>query len=379
MVRQSLLQTLALMIVFLSACSSASTLYPVQVRTPTPDTTTSPTNAPTMTFTPTLVPTSTYTPTRTLPAFLVPYQTVLLNPLDTPHTYFKEPCQYLHDKWSSANSAPGTVAMVIMFHKITNDVITDPNQISEFNFRQLMKVLHQDGFQAITTLQLADFLEHNSKIPERSVLLVTDDKHSVTYFNVLFHQYWTDYGWPVVNAWISDDLTTAEIWKQQEDLNRAGWVDYQAHGVQSLPITQDSTDEYIQGELKGSMEVFQAHFNKRPIAFIWPGGGFTAQAVEMARQLGYRLGFTTNPRGPVMFNWVPLADQPDPQRPTWIQEGPVNDPLMVLPRYWDTDAALHLKDVLQIGQEAASYAMGNKSTELAYYDTICSSGYGTIP
>jgi hypothetical protein len=324
-------------------------------------------------------PTPTLSDTPTLPALPGPYQNALLNPLDTPHTYIQSPCQYLHDKWSSWNSAPGTVAMVIMFHEITDSTLTNPNQISAFNFRLLMKSLHQNGFQAVTTLQLDGFLEHNAKIPERSVLLITDDKHAASYFNVLFRSYWLDYNWPVVNAWVSDDLTTADNWKQQEELNAAGWVDYQAHGVVSDPITRDSTDAYILSELNVPMEVFQAHFNKKPIAFIWPGGGFTAHAVSLARQSGYRLGFTTNPRGPVMYNWVPLADSGDPKRDSWIPEGPVNDPLMVLPRYWDTDAATHLQEVIQISLEAASYAQANKPAELVYYASACSPTYGAIP
>ncbi len=268
--------------------------------------------------------------------------------------------------------------MVIMFHKITNETITDPSQISEYNFRRLMSSLHQNGFQAINTQQLAGFLEHNSRIPDRSVLLVTDDKHSGGYFTGLFHQYWIDYDWPVVNAWISDDLTTSDLWKQQEELNAAGWVDYQAHGVLSAPITQNSSENYILGELKGSIDVFHEHFNKTPIAIIWPGGGFTQFAAGLARQLGYRMGFTTNPRGPLMFNWIPLADYGDPKRDTWIPEGPVHDPLMVLPRYWDTDAISHLEEVIQIGQGAAVYANGIKSTEMEYYNLACSSQYGPI-
>jgi len=52
--------------------------------------------------------------------------------------------------------------MVIMFHEITDATLTNPNQISAFNFRFLMKSLYQKGFQAITTLQLDGFLEHNS-------------------------------------------------------------------------------------------------------------------------------------------------------------------------------------------------------------------------
>jgi hypothetical protein len=318
------------------------------------------------------------TPTLTPLTLPGPYRTALLNAFDTPHTYIDDTCQYLHEKWSSTNSTPGTLVMVIMFHKITNATITDPSQISEYNFRRLMSSLHRNGFQAINTQQLAGFLEHNSRIPERSVLLVTDDKHPGGYFAGLFHQYWVDYGWPVVNAWISDDLTTSDLWQQQEDLNAAGWVDYQAHGVLSAPITRKSAEDYILGELKGSIDVFHEHFNKMPIAIIWPGGGFTPLAAGMARQLGYRLGFTTNPRGPLMFNWIPLADYGDPKRDTWIPEGPVHDPLMVLPRYWDTDAISHLDDVIRIGQGAAFYAEGIKSAEMEYYNLECSSLYGPI-
>ena len=376
MARRSFPVTLLLLASLLSAClpgPAASGSVPTGFLTARAPASPTPKAAPTTTSAPAL------TPTPTLPALPLPYQTALLNPLDTPHTYIQAPCQYLHDKWSSANSAPGTLVMVIMFHMITNAVITDPNQISEYRFRLLMKSLHQNGFQAIDTLQLDGFLEHNSKIPARSVLLVTDDKHAASYFNMLFRSYWTDYGWPVVNAWVSDDLTTSDAWKQQEELNAEGWVDYQAHGVLSIPITRASSNDYILAELKGPLEVFNAHFNKTPLAFIWPGGGFTPSSVALARQVGYRLGFTTNPRGPLMFNWVPLADSGDPTRDTWIPEGAVNDPLMVLPRYWDTDAALHLKDVAQIGQEAAAYAQANKPAEMVYYSTVCSPALGAIP
>ncbi|HTX91729.1 MAG TPA: polysaccharide deacetylase family protein, partial [Anaerolineales bacterium] len=319
-------------------------------------------------------------PTPEPPALPVPYQASLLNPLDSPHTYIPEPCQYIKDKWSSANSAPGTVVMVIMFHIITNDALANPDQISEFNFRRLMKKIYTDGFQAITTAQLAGFLYHNAKIPERSVLLVVDDRKTRQYFERFFQQYWDDYHWPVVNAWISTPLSTADLWQQQVDLEAAGWVDHQAHGVvHDIPIDSTSSDEYILGELQGSIDAFKLHFDKTPIAFIWPGGGFTPHAAALARQVGYQLGFTINPRGPLMYNWVPLADSGDPVRPTWIPEGPVNDPLMVLPRYWDTDAALHLDEVVQMSGEAAAYADQNKATEMEYYDIVCASQYGPIP
>jgi hypothetical protein len=98
----------------------------------------------------------------------------------------------------------------------------------------------------------------------------------------------------------------------------------------------------------------------------------------MARQAGYKLGFTINPRGPLMFNWVPLTDQTDPMRPSYLAEGPAGDPLMTLPRYWDTDAREHLDTVRNIGKAATAYAQQNKAIELEYYDIACVPTYGPI-
>jgi peptidoglycan/xylan/chitin deacetylase (PgdA/CDA1 family) len=211
------------------------------------------------------------------------------------------------------------------------------------------------------------------------VLLVVDDRHFAEYFNDHFRPFYEKWGWPVVNSYISKD-ERPDLWAENAQLAAEGWVDYQAHGViHNIPISSGSSDEFILGELQGSIEALQQHFNKTPIAYIWPGGGFTPHAAQLARQVGYRLGFTVNPRGPLMFNWVPRADQKDPNRPEALPEGAVNDPLMVLPRYWDSDARSHLDTVRQIGKDAANYAEQNKATELEYYNIVCAPTYGPIP
>jgi hypothetical protein len=306
-----------------------------------------------------------------------------LNPLDTPHTYIQDTCQYLKDKWSSTNSVPGTVAIAVMIHGIVaEDIVPTADQMPASLFREMIGSLMTHKFEAITTVQLADFLENNAKIPDRSVLLIADDRHHKPYFNEYFREYWKVDGWPVVNAYISAerDGNDAAIFKEQEELNAEGWVDYQAHGVvHNTPMWPGVSDAYITGELQGSIDAFQAHFNKTPIAIIWPGGGFSPRAVEIARQVGYRLGFTTTPRGPLMFDWIPLSDTLDPRRPSWTPEGAVNDPLLVLPRYWDTDLITHLDKIVQISQEAAAYAEQNRTTELEYYDIVCAPQYGPVP
>ena len=101
------------------------------------------------------------------------------NPLDTPHTYIQDTCQYLHDKWDPNNAAPGTIVIAIMFHGINkNPADVDANGISDGGFREVdEEPRRSSGSRPINTTQLADFLEHNAKIPTRSVYLIQDDRH----------------------------------------------------------------------------------------------------------------------------------------------------------------------------------------------------------
>ena len=327
---------------------------------------------------PTETPIPSPTAVRTPPALPGVYQSPVINVLDTPHTYIPDTCEYLKAKWDPNNSAPGTVVMIVMIHSITSGQVDKPYQINAGDFRQLVDNLHEQGFEAIDTEQLADFLEFNAKIPPRSVMLLVDDRHYAEYFNTHFRPIYEQYGWHVVNGYISKD-EREDIWDQNAALSAEGWVDYQAHGViHNTPMDDNSSDEYLIGELQGSVAGIQQHYGNTPIAIIWPGGGFGVRPVQFARQYGYRLGFTTNPRGPLMFNWIPQSDTKDENRPYFIPEGPVGDPLMTLPRYTDTAAGGYIDEVRIMGKEAAAYAEQNRATELEYYDIVCAPTYGAI-
>lgn len=330
---------------------------------------------------PTVAPTATRDPNRTPPALPEAFTTTLLNPLDTPHTYIQDKCQYLKSKWDPNNAAPGTVVMIIMIHGLAkgNPDPTKYQDMSISEFKKLVNDLKNQDFTAINTQQLFDFLDHNAKIPQRSVMLLQDDRHTAQNFNDIFRSYWEDWGWPVVNAYITMD-ERPDLWQENAALEAEGWVDHQAHGyVHNENITAASSEDYMRQELGKPFEMMQKYFNKTPIAYIWPGGSFTKRAVEIAREYKYKLGFTVNPRGPVMYNWVPLTDTDDPTRPSFIPEGPVGDPLMTLPRYWDTDARAHIDTVRNISDQAASYAEENRPAELEYYDIMCAPTYGALP
>lgn len=333
---------------------------------------------PTATPAPTDTPVPTATVPRTPPALPGTYQTALLNPENLPRTYVADSCQYLKNKWDPNKSAPGTVVMVIMYHGI-NKGEASGNDVTVGQHKKIMDSLYESGFQAITMQQMADFMYDNSKIPPRSALLIVDDRHFASYFNDHFRPYYDQWGWPVINAYIGLDERT-DLWAENAALSAEGWVDYQAHGyIHNIPIGESSPDDFITSEMGGVITTLQKYMNKTPVGYIWPGGGFSKRAVEIGPTLGYKLGFTVNPRGPVMYNWIPQADTVNASNPYAIPETPAGNPLMTIPRYWSPEAVNNIDAVRAMGEEAAAYAEQNKAVELEYYDIVCAPTYGPIP
>ncbi len=381
--------TLLLLAVILTACATdappAPTIDANAAMTQAFATVNAALTATAQTSAPSETPVPSATPTRSGPPPELPpaYRSSALNPLDVPHAYISDSCQYLKAKWDPNNSAPGTIVMAIMFHSIEGGVqsSSNPMHVGSGDFKRLMKNLHDFGFQAITANQLADFLDTNAKIPARSVILIQDDRHSAENYNDWFRPYWQELGWPVVNAWISfDDSIRTRILQENIALGQEGLVDFQSHGtIHNINMTDASSDEYIRSEFQGSVTDLEQNFGKKPVAIIWPGGGFGIRPVQIAREFGFRIGFTTHPRGPIMFNWIPLADADDPGRPAYISEGYVNDPRMVLPRYWPSQVLANLDTIRIISNEAAAYAEQSRAVEMEYYDIVCAPTLGPIP
>jgi len=388
--------------IFLSACTTTA----ASISTPTPDsvatkifedallTATYAVPSITPTLTPSPTPTLTPTPLRTPPVLQPAFHTDLLNPRDVPVSYIQDTCKILKMRWDPNNASPGTVVMPIMFHSITDGEINKEYQITAEALTQLLRDLKSQGFEAISMEQVAGFLQRNAKIPPRSVLLIVDDLHTEEYYRKHFVPILEEYGWTMTNAWISEPEASKRVAAGNILLQQEGWVDHQAHGVvhnvnitEFKPFTfiktdlygEISSDQFIHNELGGSMEAIAETFGKAPIAYIWPGGNFGARGIEVAQQVGFQLGFTVNPRGPLMFNWIPQGTQADPNRPSYIAEGPYNSPMMLLPRFWDSDARYHLDTVRRIGKDAAAYAEQNRAIELEYYDIVCSPKLGPLP
>lgn len=308
------------------------------------------------------------------------FQTNLLNPLDKPHDYVEETCRYLRSKWNPLNAAPGTVVMVILVKNINPGTGDLPDSIPVVQFFELMDQLRAQGFEAINTDQLKAFMERNVEIPPRSFLLIQDGNQGADYYDKYFREYFMMWGWGVTNGWISEREPDSALVAENFSMEYEGFVDHQARGItENAYLSDDVSKLVIARELQGSLEGFANQFGKTPTAIIWPNGGFGMRPIEAARQLRFKLGFTSNTRGPIMYNWVPLADAPDPQRPGLIPEGPIDDPLMTLPVYSPNQALYEIDTVRAIGKAAADVALSNKDAEYRYYEVVCEEEYGPMP
>lgn len=307
------------------------------------------------------------------------FQTESLNPIDQPHTYHRDTCRYLRYKWNPINSQPGTVVMVILFKNINRGTADIPDSIRLQDFFDLMDQLKVQGFEAINTNQLHAFLQRNAAIPPRSVLLIQDGNQTEEYFDKNFREYFENWGWSVTNGWVSERDIDPILLEGNVSLEYEGFVNHQARGVTpEVMLTDDVAKTIIARELQGSLNGL-VPFNKIPNSIIWPNGGFGVRPVEAARQLRFRLGFTQNPRGPIMYNWIPLADAVDPQRPNLIPEGRINDPVMTIPAYSPQEAFNAIDIVRNIGKAAENYALANKDIEHEYYNIVCAEEYGPMP
>ncbi|MBE0687230.1 MAG: polysaccharide deacetylase family protein [Anaerolineaceae bacterium] len=318
---------------------------------------------PTPSETPTILPSPTpsLTPTK---FFLSSFEYNFKPNEVSPHTY-QDTCEYLSNRWGVGKSEPGTIIVPVMYHSVRQSgrELQDNMQVSQEYFEYTMEYAKKMGFETITTQELVDFLYNNDPIPPLSMILIIDDRR-LGVVDDHFMKYLDENDWTVTLAYITG-IATANEWKEFARLNVNNQLDLQAHGFLhngETYITEHTSVEVIEQELYSPIPVIKEQAGRRPQAFIWPGGNFTTESVLMAREAGYEVGFTVYSRGPLMYNWIPLG----------ASEAKVNDPLLVLPRFWSNTAALYLERAVEISAEAIEFAHQNKENEYYWYQNYCS-------
>lgn len=372
--------------IFLAACSqsvvskSLSSEEGVQGagRTPPPKNTPAATMTPVVTATATKVPSTVTkvpsTATAAIDPTLAPttmppprFETDKLYKGVLPVSYLEDTCQYYYDRWNYKNAVPGTVVVPVMYHGISDKEwrLSDNITVSTTYFKASIERARELGFETITMQQLVDFLHHNAYIPQRSLLLIIDDRRLGT-VREHFLPVLREYDWTLTMAYITG-VANQQEWDQVREMVATGRTEVQAHGYYhngETYISEWVAEETIREEIFAPIDAIEENLGYKPIAFIWPGGNYNQVSVDLADEAGYEVGFTVFARGPIMYDWIPLGEA----------DRAVNNPLLVLPRYWSTTLYKNLDFAVEMSKSAQAQAEKQKFEEIRWYRANCT-GY----
>lgn len=208
--------------------------------------------------------------------------------------------------YANAQSVQGKIP-VLMYHHILRDeenVNFKDNActISLDNFKEQIKYLYDNGFTAITSAQLIDYLYDKKPLPEKSIMLTFDDGY---YSNIIYaYPILKEYNFKAVIFAVTN-LITDEIKPFDPDeltmLNKIEMAEttdvfeYASH-TDSMHYMSDKrsaleieSKENIISDIKKSLEIKEIN-NKS--AFSYPYGKYNDTAIACLKDLGVKYAVT---------------------------------------------------------------------------------------
>ncbi|MCL5070913.1 MAG: polysaccharide deacetylase family protein [Actinobacteria bacterium] len=178
-------------------------------------------------------------------------------------------------------------------------------ELSTGEFDYLCGTLKALGFKTITFMDLLNYLDKGKRLPEKPVILTSDDGYQSIYnyaFPIL-----QKYGFKMTVFLATGLIGNSDadrrlnefdigksgipvrpmlIWPEVSAMSRYG-IEFMSHTV-SHRLIGDLSDEEVLFELAQSKQDIESHL-KKPVPFIaWPFDNFSSRAIGLLPQLGYR-------------------------------------------------------------------------------------------
>lgn len=178
-------------------------------------------------------------------------------------------------------------------------------ELSTGEFDYLCGTLKALGFKTITFMDLLNYLDKGKRLPEKPVILTSDDGYQNIYtyaFPIL-----QKYGFKMTVFLVTGLIGNSDadrrlnefdigksgipvrpmlVWPEISVMSRYG-IEFMSHTVSHRQIG-DMSDEEVLFEISQSKADIEAHL-KRPVPFIaWPFDNFSSRAISLLPQVGYR-------------------------------------------------------------------------------------------
>lgn len=228
---------------------------------------------------------------------------------------------------------------VLMYHSISNDNKNNPVPVEVFESHMLF--LKKNKWTTITTSDLLKFRKDKSLIPERPILFTFDDGYKNNYTEAyrILKKYELHGNFAIITNFVGQkDRVSWENLKEMSKNNQeiiSHTVDHcyltidkvnyknEKFRFQDSPIKmQDSrgcvrptgwehiNTAQIRNELYLSKKKLELELGINVNTIIYPYGKYNKQILDIAKEIGYDIGFTTMPQHDFMINLNSLLDIP---------------------------------------------------------------------
>lgn len=198
------------------------------------------------------------------------------------------------------------VIPIVGFHEV-EPYIQNPIELPTGCFDALCATLKSYGYQTITFADLLDYLDHGKALPEKPVILTSDDGYQDIYtyaFPIL-----KKYGFKMTVFIITNYIVNSEkdrqtnsfdkgrsgvpvrpmlIWPEILEMNRYG-CEFLSHTANHVRLAKASPEQIIQ-ELVSSKNSIESHIHKPCVIFAWPYDNYSDYAATFISKAGYRGG-----------------------------------------------------------------------------------------
>ena len=198
------------------------------------------------------------------------------------------------------------VIPIVGFHEV-EPVIGNPIELSTGSFDLLCATLKNYGYQTITFQDLLDYLDYGKSLPEKPVILSSDDGYQDIYtyaFPIL-----KKYGYKMTVFLVTNLIGNSEadrqtnifdkdvsgvpvrsmlIWPEVQAMSRYG-CEFLSHTANHVRLGAASADQII-NELTVSKNAIESHIGKQCVLFAWPYDNYSNSAASLISKAGYRGG-----------------------------------------------------------------------------------------
>ena len=179
-----------------------------------------------------------------------------------------------------------------------------PIELSTFNFEVLCKTLKEFGFETITFKDLLDHVDYGRMLPEKSVIITSDDGFGDLYTNAF--PIMKKYGYKMTVFLVTDFIKETDaqrvtnyfdqdrpvpmrpmlIWPEVKEMDDYG-IEFLSHSANHIHLGIASDEEFVY-ELTKSKHDIESHLGKPVLFFAWPYDNNSPEKWHLLPELGYR-------------------------------------------------------------------------------------------